>query len=445
MLGSLIRVLFFAGIVGAATWGVHRLTEGAGAVRIDVDGFEYALTPLAAAFGLFLAFPAFVGVFKAIGLAVAVQRFFVGGETAVGRFFNRRRERRGWEAMTRAMIALAEGDGGTAKARATKAEYLLKNHDLARLVTARAAEMIGDSAKARACYKALAEEKKTAYIGVRGLIELAQSAGNEDRALKLATQAHRLRPEDPWVLDTLYALQSRSFDWRGARKTLAEQRRAGFAPKAEADRRDATLALAQAEDAEECGRVEEARKLAVEAARLDPANADAVSTAARHLVAAGCERKAGRTIVQAWRIRPCPQLAAAYAAIKPDETPGERVKRFQTLLEANGAGAEPNLVRAELALTVGDWAGARRAIERIGEAEPSARSCAIMAAVARCEGEPDAVVRGWLARALGTPRDGAGGSVLDHAAMLPLLVGDPGEAVEDNGVSSDALGAQSER
>ncbi|MEM8790459.1 MAG: heme biosynthesis HemY N-terminal domain-containing protein [Pseudomonadota bacterium] len=431
MLGSFVRILLFVGIVSVATWGAYRLMEDGGSVYVNVAGFEYALTPLAAALALLLAFLVLAIFFKIAGLIVAVYRFILGDETAISRFFNRSRERRGFDALTRAMTALAEGDGKTAKAKAAKAERLLERPDLTRLVTAQSAEMSGDADKARRYYKALAEERATSYVGVKGLIELAQADGDEERALKLAQQAYQLRPKDAWVLDNLYTLQSRSFDWRSARKTLSEQRRAGFLPKPEANRRDAMLALAEAEDAEELGQTEHARKLAVEAAKLDPVNVDAVATAARHLVEAGSKRAANRLITHAWQYRPGPQLAAAFAAIEPDETPDQRVKRFKKLFDVKGTGTEANLVRAELALTVEDWGGARRAMAKLDEEEPSARSCAIMAAIARGEDEPDAVVRGWLARALGAPRAGDEGSVLDHAAMLPLLVGDQAEDPED--------------
>ena len=45
-----------------------------------------------------------------------------------------------------------------------------------------------------------------------------------------------------------------------------------------------------------------------------------------------------------------------------------------------------------------------------------------MAAIARGRGEPDHVVRAWLARALGAPRDEAAEIAIAHSAMLPLLV-----------------------
>ncbi|MEM7178888.1 MAG: heme biosynthesis HemY N-terminal domain-containing protein, partial [Pseudomonadota bacterium] len=314
MLGSILRYCLFIALVAAATWGVYQLMETPGAIVVSFANYEYTLTPLAFVVLAAIGFAALLILFKVAGLLLALYRFICGDETAISRFFNRSRERRGFDSLSQALTALAEGDGAKAKTKAEKAERLLERPDVTQLVTAQAAEMSGDLIKARKYYKALAEEKRSSYAGVKGLLELANNDGDEERALKLANQAYQLRPKNAWVLDNLYNLQSRSFDWKGARKTLAEQRRAGLLPKPEANRRDAMLALAQSEDAEELGHHESAKRLAIDAAKLDPLNADAVSKAVRYLVAAGSKRAANRLITKAWGFTPGPQLAAAYAA-----------------------------------------------------------------------------------------------------------------------------------
>ncbi|MFQ5566722.1 MAG: heme biosynthesis protein HemY, partial [Paracoccaceae bacterium] len=310
-----------------------------------------------------------------------------------------------------------------------------------------AAELAGDDLRAETYYRALAEDPATSFIGVRGLLNRALERDDTDRALKLAESAVKLRPRDASALDTLYMLQSRKFDWTGARKTLDAQRRAGLLPKPEANRRDAMLALAQAEDAEAAGEPEHARKLALEAARLDRANPEAAAAAARHLVAAGSKRAAAKMLIEAWRRKPAPVLAAAYAAIEPDESAHERRLRFGKLLNAHLSHPESKLLAAELALVTEDWAGARKAIADLDEAGPTARSCAIMAAIARGEGAPEAEVRGWLARALDAPRGDAPDSGIGHAAMLPLLIGgddaeSPGEDIEEAEELPDEEGAE---
>ena len=147
----------------------------------------------------------------------------------------------------------------------------------------------------------------------------------------------------------------------------------------------------------------------------------------RLLLSSGSKRAASKLVHDAWRVKPHPALAAAYASIEPDESPEARRRRFEGLFGLHPTHDETRFLRAELALVAEDWTGARTAIQDLRETEPSMRSCAIMAAIARGEGEPDHVIRGWLARALGAPRNEATDSDISHAAMLPLLI-EPAEA-----------------
>ena len=62
------------------------------------------------------------------------------------------------------------------------------------------------------------------------------------------------------------------------------------------------------------------------------------------------------------------------------------------------------MLLAELNLAAEDFPEARRSLGDLAEREPDTRVLAIVAAVERGEGASDAVVRGWLARALTAPR-----------------------------------------
>jgi len=57
-----------------------------------------------------------------------------------------------------------------------------------------------------------------------------------------------------------------------------------------------------------------------------------------------------------------------------------------------------------LQIAAEDFPAARRALGDLIETDPDARALTIMAAVERGEGASDAVVKGWLARALSAPR-----------------------------------------
>ena len=101
------------------------------------------------------------------------------------------------------------------------------------------------------------------------------------------------------------------------------------------------------------------------------------------------KRKATKTLTAAWAATPHPELAAAFAAIEPDETPAARRKRFATLIAAAPGHPESRLLEAELALAAEDFPAARKALGDLAETQPTTRSLALMAAIERGQGAPD--------------------------------------------------------
>ncbi len=421
MLIRIAYVVCILAVVLAVALGLDLLKDEQ--ITLEYAERIYQLSLFEAALALIVVLVAFLVAVWLLKQAVDFFRWALTGEdVSVGRWLSMSTQRRGLDALAKGRMALAAGDMKTATKKAKLAERYLKRPDLTRLLNAEVAEKAGDQARASSYYTALMAEDDTAFIGAKGLLKQAIAGEDFEKALKLANHATELNPKDGETLEALYTLQSQKFDWAAARKTVDRQMRAGLLPKPEAAKRGASLALAQAEDAERVGEGEHARALAVEAAKMDPSNVAAVCKAVDHLVASSSKRAATKLVIDAWQVKPHPQLAAAFASIEPDEAPAARRRRFQTLFELQPDHAEVRFLKAELALVAEDWRGARSAIEDLRETEPSARSCAVMAAIARGEGEPDYVIRGWLARALGAPRGEEGDSTISHAAMLPLLI-----------------------
>ena len=337
------------------------------------------------------------------GLAVAVIRFVSGDETAISRYFDRNRERRGFDALARGMVALAVGEAREASLQAGRAERDLKRPELTNLVNAQAAELSGNRLRAEEYYKQMLGDDATRVIGVRGLMKQKLEDGDTDTALKLAEKALELRPKHGETISTLLNLQIGQEDWPGVRKTLLASVRAKNLPKAVAKRREAVVALEDARRKLESEDKAGAAKAAAEANRLSPALIPAAVMAATFESDKGHRRKAESILRKAWSANPHPDLAAAFAAIHPDETPSERLKRFQQLLKLNPSFEETRLLKAELLLAADDLAGARDALGSLAEDEPTVRSLALMGAIAKHEGSSEQVVRGWLTRALEAP------------------------------------------
>jgi HemY protein len=341
---------------------------------------------------------------KLLGLIGAVIRFLNGDETAISRYFDRNRERKGYRALSEGMMALASGEARLALSRAQTAERLLGKPELTTLLVAQAAEAAGDRKQATEAYKALLSDDKTRFVGVRGLLQQKLADGDREVALKLAEKAFELRPKHGETQDILLKLQSDAGDWSGARATLGAKLKAGALPKDVYRRRDAVLALQQARTVIDDEASIEAREAAIEANRLSPDLIPAAAMAAHGYLAKGDKRNATRVLKKAWEVLPHPDLAAAFAAIEPEETPQERLKRFRTLTALRSDSDETKMLLAELLVAAEDFPAARRALGDLATRHPTQRALAILAAIARGEGAEDAVVRDIVARAIAAPR-----------------------------------------
>lgn len=404
MLWSLTKVVLFVAGIAALALGVGLLAETGGAARIIVAGWEFTIGPVqAVVLGLILLVAVWL-MMKLLGLLGAVIRFLNGDETAISRYFDRNRERKGYRALSEGMMALASGEARLALARAQTAERLLGKPELTTLLVAQAAEAAGDRKQATEAYKALLAEDKTRFVGVRGLLQQKLAEGDREVALKLAEKAFQLRPKHAETQDILLKLQSDAGDWSGARATLGAKLKAGTLPKDVYRRRDAVLALQQAQTVIDDDASIEAREAAIEANRLSPDLIPAAAMAARGYVARGDKRNATRVLKKAWEVLPHPDLAAAFAAIEPDETPQERLRRFRTLTALRADSDETKMLLAELLVAAEDFPAARRALGDVATRHPTQRSLAILAAIARGEGAEDAAVRDIVTRAIAAPR-----------------------------------------
>ena len=143
MLWSLIKILVFVAAIAALSLGAGYLMETGGGVQITVAGTEFTLGPLQSVIAA-LALIVLVWVFlKLLSLLMATLHFLNGDETALSRYFDRGRERRGYQALADGLMALASGEGRLAMSRANKAEKYLNKPELTNLLTAQAAEMSG--------------------------------------------------------------------------------------------------------------------------------------------------------------------------------------------------------------------------------------------------------------------------------------------------------------
>jgi HemY protein len=217
MIWALGKVLLFILIVSALTLGAGILLDTGGGIRIAAAGYEFSLGPLQALIAFFVMVVLVWLLMKLVGLIMAVFRFLNGDETAISRYFDRNREKKGFQALSEGLIALAAGEGRLALNRAIKAEKYLADPHLTTLLVAQAAEAAGDTRRATEAYKELLGSETTRFVAIRGLIKQKLTEGDTETAQKLAVKALELKPRHEETQDILLKLQAESRDWKGAR------------------------------------------------------------------------------------------------------------------------------------------------------------------------------------------------------------------------------------
>ncbi len=317
------------------------------------------------------------------------------------------RRRSGYLALTRGMVAVAAGDVNEATHQARRADALLEDPPLTRLLSAQASQLAGDENAAAKFFRTMLNQKETEFLGVRGLLTQAIKRGDYKEALTLAERAHRVEPKSTWVAESLFDLQIHAGRWSDAEATVDRAVKKHALVQDKGQRRRAVLQHQKALELEAGGDRTEALKLARKAAGLARDLDSAVIQYARLLLAEDRLAKAITIIRDAWRNRPHPELLTIWWSANRAEDALSRMRTAQDLAAGNPDHTESRLALAEAALDSELWGEARRFLAPLVEGNPSARVCRLMARLEECERKDLKLSHEWLIRATNAEPDPA--------------------------------------
>ncbi|HEX4303495.1 MAG TPA: heme biosynthesis HemY N-terminal domain-containing protein [Rhizomicrobium sp.] len=391
----LLGILIAAGLVAG---GVAWIADRQGELVFTLDAFEIHMS---AAATIFLAV-----LFTALVVLLAhLITTLVTSPGAIGAWFNARRMRRGNDSLSHGLLAVAAGDLHEARRHADRARGILGTHPLALLLQSQASQLDNDGIAQRHAYRAMLRHDTTEFLGLRGLFDLAVREDQPEQALQFAERAYELRPRVAWSANALFELRAARHDWTGARAVLEDSTKHKIFDAKTAGRHRAVLLAAEALDADRRGDPDAALPLAEGALALEPGLAPAAVLAARRLAASGKAWRAQGVVEACWALSPHPDLAAVYAAIKPDEVYEQRAARLVGLAHLNREHFESRVLEAEEAVLAKNWNEARRLLAPLTQDAPSARVCALMAEIEEGENGDASAAHAWLARAARAARD----------------------------------------
>lgn len=390
----MIRVVLFLLVVGALSFGVAWLADRPGDVVITWQGLriETSLMVLGGAVLVLMA------ILAALWILIS---FVLRSPTIVARMRRERRDARAYEAISNGLVAVGSGDAAAARLHAAAVNRIAAGEPLALLLAAQSAQLSGDRDTAENTFRTMASRPDTKSLGLHGLYVEAQRRSDLTSARAYAEEAARTAPGLGWASRAVQEFRCAVGDWAGALAHL--ERTKGALGKDAYRRQRAVMLTAHAHVLEETDR-DQAKALALEAAKLSPTLVPAAATAGRMLAEGGELRKASRIVAKAWRANPHPDLAQTYADLRFGDAARDRLARVEALVKKTPGHVEGALAVARAALDAREFKKARAALAPYLTVV-TRRIALMMAELERAEHNDEGRAREWLGRALNAAPD----------------------------------------
>src|SRR5918997_4471491 len=203
------RALVFIGLLCLAAFGAVWLADRPGTVLVTFGGYEAQTSVAVAAISL-------AGLALLLAMMWSVVPTLLTLPSRLNFASKARRRARGYQAVSRGMVAVGAGDPVAARRYAGEAERLLGQEPLTLLLKAQAAQVSGNRAAAEAAFTQMMEADETRVLGLRGLFVEARRRGDLQAATQHALEAVRLAPAASWASDAVLEAHGAARDWRGA-------------------------------------------------------------------------------------------------------------------------------------------------------------------------------------------------------------------------------------
>ena len=354
----MLRLVFFLAVSCVLAWTAVWVVNHPGTVAVQWLDRELVLS-VGTVIAVVLAFAA------AVIVLFELLRWLLGLPSRWRSSRGQRRQVRGYEELTRGLMAAAAGDLAAARGHHRQAERYLPGNGSLLLLSAQTAQLEGKEEVAHLKFRQMLDRRDAEFVGLRGLLAQSMKTGEFDEALTLARRAYRRSPTTPWVLTTLFELLARAEKWDEALPLIAEMQAQNLLDDSQAKHKRAVVHHMLATRLRQQDRTDDALAQARKAEKAAPDFAPAAVQAAELAQQLGRRRLALQLLETSWRSQPHPDVGRAYVQLDPDESTEKRLQRVDTRL-APLAKSDPEtlILQAELAMQARQWEHGSRAAGR---------------------------------------------------------------------------------
>ncbi len=313
--------------------------------------------------------------------------------------------KKGHEAMTKSLVALAAGDNKHAAYHAHRANKLLGekyNCGVPSFLEAQAARFMGQHERAVMKFNNLLENRESAFLGIRGLMQTEIESQNYEQALNMAYSADRMHPNQPWIVKSIYDLEIRTDNWEKLIKTLLriEKLKVLDKEKIKDDRKAILIILADKALGKDD--VKTAKKYLKKAVSIDEGFIPACTRLVHLALEADQKRKARLLIERAWKVSPHPELVKFWDLLSPtntDKKPTARIDWYEKLISINSDSVYGYLSAVQVALSDAAWSKARDLLLEAEKIETNSQIYMYWAELEKKSTQNDDAVMSWMKKA----------------------------------------------
>lgn len=419
----MVRLAIFVLLLFAAAISFAWLADNPGSVTVSWPwlGSVVKLTLLQTIVTL-------AAILVALMLAWWVVSAVLHSPQAFGSWRAGRRRDKGYDALSRGLIAAGAGNAPLAKKLSKESGKYLEDQPLVALLDAQTALLEGNRNEARQKFEDMTHREETKLLGLRGLYIEAEREGEAAAAAHFAIEANQHAPGTPWAAQAVLKGQAFTGNWEQALKQLETNRSSALIEKDDYKWKRAVILTALAEE-EEGASPDAGKAHALAAHKLEPGLVPAAVIAGQLCARTGDMRKATKVLESTWKLAPHPELADAYINLRSGDSALDRLKRAEALSGLRSNHAEGQFVVAQAALDASEFKKARDAMQAVLRNKATERACLLMADIEEAEHGDRGRVREWLSRAVTAPKDAAwtaDGIVAEHWAPVSPVTGQIG-------------------
>lgn len=333
--------------------------------------------------------------------------FFFSLPSAFSNYFYKRHRKRGYEALSKGILATFAGDGMVAqKMEERVAKYLAgKQEPLVKLLKAQTLSLQNNSVRAISLFEEMRKEDPTKLVGLYGLFREAMKSKAYEAAQQYAEEALTLSPALLWAHQAVLDRLGAEGKWDKALTVFEKVQKAlprSVRSTQERQHIQVLLLSGQALHLFDTYPVK-AREAILKAYKLAPDFVPITSIAADILYKLNETRKADKMIIAAWQKEPHPDLGMLY--LEREEGAIGRLRRAKTLASYNKDAFESAFLIAKAALDAGETVLAREQAQKALQYHPRESVYLLLADIEEAQGNNQGAVRQWLSLALRAERD----------------------------------------